>query len=165
MKKNLSFLILLFISSLLYSQSLTEQLGGIKSNFIISSNNEIVDIASQFIIKRGNYDYTYLSEGGFGYGYESYWLEIQFNTNIKPIEKESSNKRRHFTISLFDKNNQLLLSKSYWISEDQKVKSEHLDTLNQQYFSLNLVDIQIVLLNNVSRIDIMEVFGSKEKTK
>lgn len=163
MKKNLILTAILLLSTQLFAQTLTEQLGGVKTNFVFSSNGVEINVLNQLIIERGNYDYSIMGQGGYGYGYQSYWLEIQVDTFIHAVKTDKSIYVRNFIIEFYDKDNNLLQSMKYYANNIRNIKSLKNDKNAYLFLSFNLVDLQTIMLENVHRIDIVKYYGKNQK--
>lgn len=59
--------------------TLTEKLGGIRTEFRFSSNDNPIEVESQFLVKRAKFDFSADSYSGYGYGVEGLYFEFAFS--------------------------------------------------------------------------------------
>lgn len=89
--QTLTFLVIVLVAFIpnLYSQSLIENLGGVKTNFIITTDSVEMTILEQVIIKRGvrNYKARIFDDGGYGYGYGLQTFHLELITKVEFVEK------------------------------------------------------------------------------
>ena len=151
-------LFLLLTSSGLFAQKLSEKLGGISTNFTIVSGEDTLNTESQIIIKRGKFDfeknYTGDDEGGYGYGYgygyESFHFE--FTSKEKIAKTKTYNKLIssvwYCTFHCYDKDGKQIL--------EMFLPSSRLENGSgtSYVYSLNLIGIPIVILDNTVTIQI-----------
>jgi hypothetical protein len=141
------------------AQQLTDQFGAIKTKFVFTSNDEPLDIQQQFIIKAPNSIHSSTEGKSYGMGYESYWLEIETNTDIPYRSSRIRDLRSPFELYLYDGNNQLI---GQIRLGNQKVKrvyqSARMDERREEqvrFYAFDLVDVPLILLNQTVRIEIM----------
>ena len=163
---SICFFFFLIFNGLL-AQSLSEKLGGVSTDFIIVSGDDTLDIDKQIIVKRAKYkaekDYkTHESyEGGYGgygygmgYGYQSFHLEFTSNTKIVSKTIYNGNRRPTYycTFYCYDKNGQQILEKLVPATRLKQMFNSQSAT--SFVYSLNLVGIPIVVLDNTTTIKI-----------
>jgi len=166
-RKNIFLCFCLFFSIQLSSaQSLTEQLGGVKTNFIFTTSLGEMEVLSQAIIKRGyyeydnkyNYDIWTDAEGysAYGLGMESFWLEFTTTKALKEVyhkKKWSDEKMTYFKLKLIDKDGKnLLIVKLH--PKFEKIASNEADLTT---YSFNLYSIPIIVLDETHTIEIERV--------
>lgn len=173
------FLLLQCIVFSCNAQSLTEELGGIKTNFQIVSDDEDLKVTDQFIIQRAekkanhssstdiNYSsasgYSYGYGYGYGYGYQSFHLE--FIAHESYITKEIDHKNRNYNklILTFYGANDVILGTRSWDRSDVDILF-HLPGDSKHYFySIDLIDVPMVLLSETAKIDIIRKVSDKFK--
>ncbi|MDR2920089.1 MAG: hypothetical protein LBV72_12075 [Tannerella sp.] len=150
--KVLIFLTLIVtISSQLYAQELFESLGGVKTKFKIYSNMVDLEVKTQFIIKDAEKSYGSYQDGTYGYGYESYHLEFVTNRKLATI---TQNRSSVFTLqfTFYDSNDKILAEETSFRS-DNRISDTGKDGL--WFYSIDLIDIPISLLNHTAKIDIV----------
>lgn len=154
-----------FLPNHLLGQTVTEKMGGVKTAFIITSDNLNLDLLDQMIIKRGEGTYyAELSsdpygEGGMGISYgigkETFHLELMsFNAIGKRDSKQKGNRGR-FLIQFYDNQNQPICN----ILVPPKDLISTVDSENPQFFmySINLARVPLVILDHTKRINIVEL--------
>ena len=140
------------------SQSLTEKLGGVKTDFVFISDSIEMDIIDQIILKRGvkdsNTSYGSYSDGaygyGYGYGFETFHLEFITTSKIKEIKFYERKKWTHYKIDLMAENDSLLYSFKKYPSDVVKVLNG--DSL--QTYSINLYKVPMIFLDRTKKIRI-----------
>ena len=132
------------------AQSLTEKLGGVKTDFIFISDSAEMNIVDQAILKRGFSNYGSYSDGAYGYGFQTFYLEFMTTSKIK--ERYSKNRKliTHYKIDFLTKNDSLLSSFTLYSSGVIKISSRE----NLQTYSINLYKIPIILLERTKKIRI-----------
>ena len=157
----------LFAVNILVAQNLKEALGGVKTNFQIFSDTIDLKVSNQIIIlkaekKHDQYADTY-SGYGWGYGYQSFHLEFITKKNIK-VDTFRFQKGRANEIKLelvfYDSNNTILASAS--------IPFDQVDVFNNSskadspfFYSIDLIDIPIVLLDKTSKIGMIKKVASR----
>lgn len=128
----------------LHAQNLIEQLGGVRTNFKFHCGMVDLEVKSQCIIKRAEsgYGYTSLSDHVYGYGYESFHLEFETT-----VESDLNKTWEYGIITFYDANDNILSTKSLWSRVLRSGK-------NPWFYSVRLIDIPILILDNTSRIEI-----------
>ncbi|OAV45142.1 hypothetical protein [Lewinella sp. 4G2] len=153
--KTLTLLFFFSLSTMLSAQPLSQQLGGIKTDFTIYFQSQQVEVLDQVVIKRGLSNYQYETDGilehayGFGYGLQTYRLEV-----MSPVDFEIEERRRksHYRLVFFGEDGTKLLSRY--------LSRSHLFVLkgDVNFYSINLEDIPMLLLDNTASIDIEFVY-------
>lgn len=141
------------------AQNLKESLGGIKANFQIYSDSVNLEVSDEIIVlKAARKFYADCQCGtGWGYGYQSYHLEFitkkQLTTkNAKYlIGRDNADK---IELKFYDAGNTLLASPTFPFTiidlyNNAAVKNSLF------FFSIDLIDIPVVLLNKTSKIDLI----------
>lgn len=155
------------------AQSLVEELGGVKTNFRIISDTTELPIQSQAIVWRGvkkvdkkqtewvdsDYASAHSSAYGYGYGLRALHLEFMTSSGISKVSRNESNDGIYFELKLFDKEQQLLF-KSRMSRERMKLSSNKSDL---KTFSLNLMDVPLILLEETDAVSIALVIAQEEK--
>jgi hypothetical protein len=155
----------LLVMNTLSAQNLKETLGGIKTNFQISSDSVNLNVGDQIIILKADKKfYTDCQCGtGYGYGYQSFHLEFttkrQFTTrNYKfYVGRDNGDK---ILLRFYDADNNMLAS---YTSPFDIVDLYNNDRLRNSLFfcSIDLVDIPVLLLNKTFRIDIIKKVAAR----
>lgn len=155
MKQLLFASIFIFNLSLFAQQSLSTQLGAIQTRFKFTSGTKELKINHQFISKTGKYFYKYseYENKSFGYaaGYESLNLEFACIVDLSSeVDKYYFNK---YLIRFYDENNSLITSIHFDPDRVKRVvNTEEVDGL--YYYSFDLVDVPIIVLDNTKTMDI-----------
>lgn len=163
MKKNITVLCIislnLLLSNFLQAQSLSEKLGGVKTDYIITSHGVELEITNQLIVKRAErfYDWGGHNDGayGYGYGYESFHLEFTVKSGEIDLPESGSlfKSEKLLVLDFYDEDGNLLgtrkrsLQDVYFISNN----TTH-DKL--MHYSINLIWIPLPILDEAKRIDI-----------
>jgi hypothetical protein len=166
-KAVLLIVVQLMVANVLLGQSLKESLGGIKTNFQIFSDTVDLKNSNQIIIlkaekKHDQYADSY-SGYGWGYGYQSFHLEFITNKDLTV----KTYKRDRGTINREDK-----LDLKFYDAENNVIAStivpfEYVDLLRDTqkeggpyFYSIDLIDIPVVLLDKTSKIDMVKLVAS-----
>lgn len=152
-------LTLLFFSHsiTLQGQSLSEKLGGVKTNFVITtSDNTILNDASQLLIKRpvSRFNTECIGEGGGGYGYayESFHLEFQTDNTIKLERRKARRKGKILKLRFYDDNGSLLADIEQSLGIISSVNNGETPLLYT--YSIDLKNIPLAFLDKTVKIDI-----------
>jgi hypothetical protein len=149
------------LSSFLQAQNLSEKLGGVKTDYIITSHGVELEITNQVISKRAErfYNWGGHNDGayGYGYGYESFHLEFTVkNGEIDMPEPVAFLKgERHIVMDFYDKDDNLLGSKTRSPREVSLICNNTADN-NLMHYSIDLIAIPLPLLDATKRIDIFK---------
>lgn len=175
----LSICLFLFLTSNgLLAQTLSEKLGGIATDFIIVSGNDTLDIDKQLIIKRAKYkaekDHSFHEtyEGGYGgygyglgYGYQS--LHLEFTSKVKinrtDIYNGNRNSTWYCTFHCYDKDGKQILE--MFIPAGRLKQGFSNKSASSFIYSLNLVGIPIVVLDNTATIHLEWQYHTYKKKK
>ena len=156
----------LIVFNILGAQDIKESLGGIKTNFRIFSDTIDLKVIDQIIIlKAEKQTYSDSNLGtGWGYGYQSFHLEFITKKNIKVDNYQYGTGRDNgskLKLIFYDSNNNELASIS--IPFDYVDQYNNLSIINSPFFySIDLIDIPIVLLDKTDKIDMIKMVGSKK---
>ncbi len=154
--------VIVYLSTMLLAvplggQSLAEQMGGIRTNFILTSDSVSLETDSQILIKRAISDSkTELIDDGsakYGYGYQSYHLEFICNQDIL-VHKGIGKSKSYYLLELFDGNHQLLASIKLKDSDVQMVSNQKERSVSA--YSINLRDIPLVLLDRALEVNLVK---------
>jgi len=165
-KKVLIIVIQLFVVNILVAQNLKESLGGTKTNFQIVSDTVDLKVSDQIIILRaeqkhhGDATFGY----GWGYGYQSFHLEFIAKKDIK-VEtfkfRTGRDNESKLELIFYNSENNILASLS--------VPFESVDLLSNPttvdssfFYSIDLIDIPIVLLEKTYKIGLTKKVASKD---
>ncbi len=155
----------LFVVNILGAQDLKESLGGIKTNFKIVSDTVDLCVSDQIIILRAEKKhYGDASSGyGWGYGYQSFHLEFMAKKEIK-VEtfkfKPSRDNESKLELTFYNSENGILASTS--VPFDQVDALSNPTTSDRLFFySIDLIDIPVVLLEKTSKIDMIKKVSSR----
>lgn len=163
----LAFLLLLISGAT--AQTLFDALQGTKTNFQIVSDGNDLKVTDQIIIRnaekveiRVNID-----EYGYGYAYQSFHLEFISRKSIVAIKSDDFADKNllqlafylsghKFLLSFYDWNNNLLTATT--IPDNYVDVFTNASADKRMYFySIDLIDIPILILENAKRIDIVEL--------
>ncbi|MDH5398797.1 MAG: hypothetical protein OEX02_11655 [Cyclobacteriaceae bacterium] len=150
------------------AQNLSDHLGAVKTNFQIYSDTTNLQVSEQILIKRASHDaYRYYEGGGVGYGYEEYHLEFTVGKKINSenlwpgyLERFYQDNRTICKLVFYDQFNNTLATKMV-LFVDQLFNP---DETEFYFYSIDLRDIPLVLLNKTVKINIVEqLTGSKRE--
>ena len=153
-------LIFLFFWSISAQGQLIEQIGGIKTNFVISNENTVLNVKAQAILKRGlteqDRDWSIISDVAYGYAYglgvEVFRLEFMTDRKLKQPQGKK-NAVRKYEWRFYNESNELLLMLSVplqHIMSYSNLKSSFI-------YSINLQHVPFIILEETHRIDIQQV--------
>ena len=154
--KKFIFVLALQLSVLLTlsAQSISESLGGIKTNFELSSVNTALEVTDQIIVltaERLSY-INAVGEAGWGYGYQSFHFEFITQKEIKEIQGDRNN-RFKYRLTLIDHENVILFTTN--LPNNSVKKYHNPDIADSKFFySIDLIDIPVLLLDKTKRIDL-----------
>lgn len=109
-----SFLFLLALLPL-NAQSVTDEAGGIDTEFNFISEENKLDVTAQILIQRGyarsNSSSTYEENAAYGYAYgmQVYFLEVLFKGEFAAIDQNRF-KKRVYLIEFLDENDEIIYS-------------------------------------------------------
>ncbi|MEM7375128.1 MAG: hypothetical protein AAF587_41420 [Bacteroidota bacterium] len=162
--KKLSYLsllsfVLLFHPTPVSAQDFMAQLGAVAVDMEIQSGGRIIHHGPTYIVKRATELTHFMFESA--YAVESYHLEFKTNTPIPTTElKGKSIRKFHYIVQFFHANGSLLhtsrlarnmMKRASWPdSEAGKQAKKH-------YYSLNLLEFPLLLLEDVKTVDIQYV--------
>lgn len=161
----LSIIMLTCLPLLLIGQSISERAGGVTTNFIITSDSILLNDTQQILIKRGKYEYsTYTSSlsdsgYGYGYGYQSFHIEFTSNKEISTViqsKRRKSRRRVHFSLRFTDNSGRVYENVEINESEINSLIGTK-DSDKAYYYSINLASVPLLVLNEVSEINIIRV--------
>lgn len=156
----------LFVFSGIGAQNLGKLLGGINTNFQIYSDTIDLKVSDQLIIlkaeKKTHEDSNFGT--GWAYGYQSFHLEFITSRDIRvqkyPYKSTRSNEPR-LDLVFTDSSNNILATKS--------IPFEYVDVFNNAsivyspfFYSIDLIDIPIVLLDKTVKINMIKKVASKD---
>ena len=138
--------------------SLSSKLGGIPTDFLFTSSNVPITTLQQFIIKAAIINVSTASEKSYGYGTETFWLEIETEVDIPFIHKKLFERINGYQLKLFDKYEKPLgtfiipnsqVKRAY--NTARRVHNEYEEVF---FYGFNLSRIPLGILNKTHRIDI-----------
>ena len=158
----------LFVVNLLIAQkSLNESLGGIQTHFQIFSDSVDLKVSNQIIILKAEKKHDQYADSfsgwGWGYGYQSFHLEFETNEEIevKPLHYEGIRKpESRFDLLFTDAENKVISSAT--------IPVDYVDLLSNPkkegdpyFYSIDLIDIPVVLLDKTSKINLVKRVPSR----
>lgn len=148
----------LLLGSFVQAQNLSEKLGGVKTDFIITSHGVELDVISQVISKRAErfYDWGGHNEGayGYGYGYESFHLEFTVRNGEIDLPQSGTLLRseRPIVLDFYDEDGNLIGSRARSPREVRLI-SNNSPNNKLMHYSIDLIAIPLPLLDVAKRID------------
>ena len=157
------FALQLLIVSALHAQSLSEQLGGVKTHFQLYSLTTQLNATDQLLILRAetkhNVSETYGT--GWGIGYRSYHLEFitQEELNAQRLPNNFGKSRSpRLKLTFYDTNKNILAS--FMIPLDRVDRQYNPSVVGGPlFYSIDLINIPIVLLDKAVAIDLVKMVG------
>lgn len=149
----------LLLGNSLQAQDLSEKLGGVKTDFIITSHGVELDVISQVISKRAErfYDWGGHNEGayGYGYGYESFHLEFTVRNGEIDMPQSGTLLRgeKLIVLDFYDEVGSLIGS-SARSPREVRLISNNSSNNKLTHYSIDLITIPLPLLDAAKRIDI-----------
>ncbi len=157
-----TLLITLFSTLCFYSssQTITDQMGGVDCNFTFTSNSYNLDVIKQTLLERpkavSKSSALENESYGYAYAYTEWHLEFVSNTSIKSRERnmeEGRNRRQKYHLEFYNKTGDLLMET--YISKDKlKLWQGKAGNGIIYTYSLNLINVPLILLDNVTNINI-----------
>lgn len=140
----------------LSGQSLIEKLGGVKTDFIISSIENNLEIEAQYILRKGTSETGRLQladEGSYGYGYSPFYFEFMTKDNIQIRNKRGRN-QEYFSVEFYDAQDQIL-AQYRWDLESIDIVTTKQEP-SYKIYSLNLEGVPMLVLEKTRRINLIE---------
>jgi hypothetical protein len=151
-------LFIFLIGYTLHAQTLSERLGAVSTDFSFFSGETDLEVSHQFIIKSGGayHKMGTMFDGGYGYGagYDTYRLEF---VTRKALAQDSRRRiEHHFRMSFYNEEDELLASYNF---AARKVSVLPFDPEEDSllFYSVDLLDIPVSLLDFTRKIDVIEV--------
>jgi hypothetical protein len=154
-------IIILILQNLLlkisYSQSISELLGGVKTNFELFSDSIDLEAEDQLIILAAE-RYSGISisyQAGWGYGYQSFHFEFITTKRlaVKPTDKKDKN---NYQLSFIDSDNvilQTIIVPSHLVD----VRSNTYIQNSNVFYSIDLIDTPVLILDKTRKINIIRL--------
>lgn len=144
-----------------FAQSVSDDIGSVSCEFAYFTNNEKLEVKKQLLTERAE-TRTEISRSenesyGSGLAYTEWHLEFVLASNIKSRNKvpdESVWHRGKYCIQLLDKN-RLSLVKTYLSAERLRHWQGGTATEPLHTYSLDLIELPLVILDDVAFIDIV----------
>lgn len=142
---------------ILQSQTIIEQLGAVKLNCKITSQDSVVlNNAAQFLINRAvknQFKNTQPNGSGYAYAFGYNEIHLEFMTDSEIRTKEGIGRvLKKYVLRFFNENNQTI---AYFDLGKEKIKKVSNGQKNKRIsYSINLQDIPMVIFNEVDKIDI-----------
>lgn len=158
MLKKLTAIIFILASNYIFvpaaiAQNLSDKLGAVETGFTFTTLGQSVNVLDQYLIKRAEkVVFRYVpDEVTAGLGYESYHLEITIKEKLEISDADKKKDRFQWSLNFFDVEGELI--STFLISKEQvKYSGNQDDTLN--FYSIDLIDIPLNLLNRTHHIDL-----------
>lgn len=156
--RTLLFFCFFLFTHFLSGQQLLEKLDAVSTDFTFTLTNRPFVVTDQQVLKRANARSVDPEGNGGGYGYESYHLEF-VTSDPGLITRERLNgftsivfENHTYYFTFYDKNDKLLLRRGIPL----KAIDSSSDIVGEVYFySLDLIDLPLTLLDITRRIDIV----------
>ncbi|MBB3187823.1 hypothetical protein [Microbacter margulisiae] len=147
------------------AQNLSDSLGGIKTHFQLYSDTINLQPGEQFMLLRAEKKYTADPTFGYGwgYGYRSYHLEFTTNKNIVVETFKyhvGYNNDPKLVLSFYDVSG-LLLSSLTFPFDRVSVCHNFSSTGSPFFYSIDLIEIPISLLDHTAKIGIIKLEARK----
>ena len=156
------FLLIMFQLSLfnISAQNLENSLGGVKTNFQLFSDTTNLNPTNQIIIRRADKksagDVSFGT--GWGYGYQSFHFEFISNKNIiekKYMYKAGRDNDDKLELTFYNSDNVVLATYLLDYSYVDLLYNSSSDR-SQYFYSIDLINIPIVLLNETVKINLIK---------
>ncbi len=149
------------------AQNLEDSLGGVKTNFQLFSDTTNLNPMNQIIIQRaerksyGDFDFG----TGWGYGYQSYHIEFVSGKNLAEKKfkyRAGRDNQDKLELTFYNAGNVVLATCLLnFYSVDLLYNSSSDKSLF--FYSIDLVDIPIVLLNETVKINLTKHIANKNR--
>ncbi|MDG1334082.1 MAG: hypothetical protein P8P74_17230 [Crocinitomicaceae bacterium] len=158
------FTLFIFLASFSISaQSISDQVGGVSCSYELYSDGDTLDVIKQLLIQRptarsGVSDIENQSYG-YGYAYSSWCLEFVTNTGISTRNRnnlERRNRRGKYNVTFKNRAGGMLFSQ-YMGRDKVRLWKGKIHTGVVYTYSLNLIDVPLIVLDNVASIDIVRI--------
>jgi hypothetical protein len=155
MKKNVILFIAinLFAINLLVAQSLSESLGSTKTNFQIVSDSTDLMVSDQIILLRAEKKTYSDNYSGWGYGYREFHLEFTSKKSIVERYATSRSEKHQIKLTFYDSKGNLLTN----ITLPAEFLNQYTNSATDNtlfFYSLDLIDVPIVVLDKTKKLDI-----------
>lgn len=164
--KAILFIVLhMFAVNLLVAQNLKESLGGVQTNFKIVSDTVDLNVSDQIIILKAEkkHQTDAVFSYAWGYGYQSFHLEFITKESLK-VEtfkyKAGRDNESKLELTFYDPDNNLIASASIPF-DDVDVYNNPSTVGNASFYSIDLIDIPLVLLDKTAKIDLTKKVASR----
>lgn len=142
----------LFVFQILCAQTISESLGGIKTDFEIFSDSTDLEVTEQILVlaaESNTYD-SFNDDGG--YGYQSFHLEFITQKEMNEVPGDRKD-RNNYSLTFINHENAILFSINL---RNYSVKRYHNpDIENSQFFySIDLINIPVLVLDKTKTINI-----------
>jgi len=152
----------LMISLTVNSQTIFEKFGGVKTDFKLYSSDLDLEVIDQCLVRRGvrNTRINYENDSAYGYGYES--IHFEFVCKKRPqfdliIDKAAKRKWTFFRLELYNGKNKMFYSVDLSETNLRVYEMEQPDKILNFVYSINMVNIPLILLDQVEKIDITKI--------
>lgn len=146
-----------FAFQIICAQSISESLGGIKTDYKIFSDTIDLKVVDQLVVLAAERR-SYISAGdqaGWGYGYRS--IHLEFITKKELFELTTENKNRNkYRLTFSDQDNVILLT----INIPEYSVNKYINPFipnNRIFYSIDLIDIPLLVLDNAKGINIIKL--------
>jgi len=167
MKLNIHFVsikiilaLVLFTPTILNSQTVSEKIGGISTNFIIKSDSIVLNNDRQILIRRGvkSYDKDLVMEIAYGYGFQTYHLEFISNNEIQHNKKQRTRIKNQQPYKIYLTNKDGLKFYNVELSNSDVNQVVGFRGNQKIYaYSINLNNIPIILFDEIDEIEIIKI--------
>ncbi|MEM1135798.1 MAG: hypothetical protein AAGI07_08150 [Bacteroidota bacterium] len=162
----MKYVFFLFVFQLIFcdlkAQTITEKLGGVKTNFTLFSDGNPLQVSHQLVIRKGVGEFSYNTDSSYGYGFEALFLEFISAKDIKHITKYRKQQRRaYYQLTISSERNNINTHYELPISSVSSHANE-LVSENFFFYSFRLKNIPIILLDLTEKIEITYI---EETTK
>ena len=137
--------------SAVFSQTISEQLDGVITDFEFTSDGNRLVVPSQHIIRGPGYRPGSESSAG----YETFRLEIEVASPITVFEGNMRDRVRPYHIRFYDEYNEIIAFQRFPHWRVNRVFTSQEQDNEVRFYSFDLYDIPIVVLDKTKRIDIL----------
>jgi len=158
MKTKIILIAFILLSAIgIQAQNLEQALGGVKTNFKLFSGTNDLNPASQMIILKAerNSDTNTDFGTGWGYGYQSFHLEFVTSENLVEEKfrfKTGRDNDAKLGLTFYD-SDEVILAYCQINFSDVDLLYDTNPGKTQYFYSIDLINIPIVLLNKTAKID------------
>lgn len=152
--KIVTFLTFLSLFLTVQAQSLSEQLGAIKTKFEFTTSSSPLEVSQQLIIKSAGMYYNHGAESAYGAGYETFRLEIEVANDLPLLRSKLFDGNGGYHMTFYDENGQQIGFVRFHSTGILRLRKVNDFQEPFHYYSFDLRGVTLSILDKTHRIDI-----------